>query len=110
MPQAVTIIAMHLVAVPTYLSAALPSVEAGLRPLLFEKVPLAVPKSGSRVRRIASVLKLISGCDRHSGDTSTDPDNKAGREVLWETQALLGKPILPTGLYDLCVTPAPWLR
>lgn len=107
--EAVTVLAMSLVALPARTRHMLEALARGERLSASSAVPPKVPHADSRVRRIAAALKRISGCDRHAGSTSTDSDNKAGRALLHRTRKRLDTSPLPHGLDLLRIAPDEWL-
>jgi hypothetical protein len=109
-PEAVTVLAMNLVALPGRLDATLRAIDEGQQMPFLAPTPPALPGTANRVRRIATALKAISRCDRHIGDTSTDCDNKAGRKLQQRVQTLLTAPEPPHGVALLRISPAEWLR
>jgi hypothetical protein len=108
-PEAVTILAMNLIALPSRLDAALRAIDEGQPVSMAAPTPPALPGTANRVRRIATALKAISRCDWRIGDTSTDPDNKAGRKLLQRVHKLLDDPKPPHGAVLLQISPAEWL-
>ena len=109
-PEAVTVLAMNLIALPGRLDAALRAIDEGQQVSMAAPTPPALPGTANRVRRTATALKAISLCDRHIGDTSTDPDNKAGRKLHQRVIKLLADSKPPHGAALLQISPAEWLR
>ena len=109
-PEAVTVLAMNLIALPGRLDAALRAIDEGQQVSMAAPAPPALPGTANRVRRTATALKAISLCDRHIGDTSTDPDNKAGRKLHQRVIKLLADSKPPHGAALLQISPAEWLR
>lgn len=109
-PEAVTVLALNLIALPGRLDAALRAIDEGQQVSMAAATPPALPGTANRVRRIATALKAISRCDRHIGDMSTDSDNKAGRKLLQRVHKLLGDTNQPHGVVLLQISPAEWLR
>jgi len=107
-PEAVTVLATNLVALDRQASEALAALDAGHVPPDYPRMPSLPTGAGGKVRRTANALKAISGCDRHVGDTSTDPDNKAGRILLRRVQRRLAAPAPPYGLALLRLLPPEW--
>jgi len=108
-PEAVTVLALNLIALPGRLDATLRAIDEGQQVSMAAPTPSALPGTANRVRRIATALKAISCCDWHIGDTSTDPDNKAGRKLLQRVHKLLDDPKPPHGAVLLQISPAEWL-
>lgn len=108
-PEAVTVLAMNLIALPSRLDAALRAIDEGQPVSMAAPIPPALPGTANRVRRIATALKAISRCDWRIGDMSTDPDNKAGRKLLQRVHKLLDDPKPPHGAGLLQISPAEWL-
>ena len=109
-PEAVTVLALNLVALPGRLDAAVCAIDEGQQVSMAAHTSPALTGTANRVRRIATALKAISRCDRHIGDTGTDPDNKAGRKLLQRVHKLLDDPEQPQGVALLQISPAEWLR
>ncbi|WP_242185758.1 hypothetical protein [Sphingomonas sp. CARO-RG-8B-R24-01] len=109
-PEAVTVLALNLIALPGRLDAALRAIDEGQQVSVAAPTPAALLGTANRVRRIATALKAISRCDRHIGDTSTGSDNKAGRKLLRRVHKLLDDPKQPHGMVLLQISPAEWLR
>ncbi|MFS0772928.1 hypothetical protein [Sphingomonas sp. 1P08PE] len=107
-PEAVAVLAINLVALDRQANEALAALDAGHVPLAYPRVPPLPAGVGGKVRRTANALKAISGCDRHVGDTSTDPDNKAGRILLRRVKRRLTAPMPPHGLALLRLLPPEW--
>lgn len=109
-PEAVTVLAMNLVALPTRMESDMAELRKKEPAHALATLTPTLPATDGRVRRVTNALKAISDCDRQVGDTSTNPDNKAGRKLLRRTQEILSRTDLPPGVRLLQISPAEWLQ
>jgi hypothetical protein len=108
--EAVTVLAINLVALKRQVEEALVALDGGLLLPAYPPAP-AIPKDGGKkVARTAIALKKISGCDRHVGSRSTLSDNKAGKSLVSDIKRRLAVATALPVFEQLRLLPPEWSR